>query len=898
MVEAGELMIRIRTKRLNKTLLRKEFSKHPKEYYSAKIFEEKGFKRQKCNVCGMNFWSIKETNNCGDSSHTPYGFFRDKPRKIRYVDFWKKFSEFFKDNGHEIIKRYPVVSRWRPDLYFTIAGIQDFQRLENGVMSFEYSANPLLVPQPCLRFGDIENVGITGGHFTAFMMANQTAFNYPKEGYWRDRTMKLNFELLTKLLEISEEDVIYHEDVWAMPDFSVFGPSLEAFPKGLEIVNNVFTQFELVGNRIRELASKVVDVGWSFEKNLWFYTGYSSAYEATFSETLEKLRKEVDIDFDNSLYKKFATYSGELNRDEVKNVDEVEKRILRITGISKKSYEKEVMPAQAVYAVIDHTRALLFAVTDGSLPSNVGGGYNLRLILRRSLDFLEKYKLNFDMQTAAGFIAKELKEIYPELSSGLETFDKVVDLEKHRYGRAKESAKRVVEVLLDKSSEISKEQAKMLYESNGVTPELITSIAASKGIAVKLPENVYTEIIQKDMVKKEKEQKKPNFRIPKDIKETKKLYYDFTARADAKVLFSKGKYFVLDKTPFYPESGGQVQDTGTVNDTKVVDVQKIGEVIVHIADENTKFKKGEKVNAVVDEERRKAIIAHHTATHLISAAARKILGPHAWQEGAKKEQHKARIDIVHYDKLDGKQVRDIEGQVNSWLLNGIKVNVQEMSRGEAEGKYGVTIYQGHGVPAKRMRIVTIKTLDNKLIDAEACGGLHAAGRENYVGMVKIISTARIHDGIDRIEFVAGPAALKWFETLHDEINKISGLLSVDPLLTEKKVEEQQQELRLMHKIIEKNNEKLATSIAEAMPDEEFIEREVDVERKMMIKIADLLIKRNNDGVVLLKNKEGYFICMAGSASKKSAIETLKLRLKGKNFSGGGSEKFAEAKLEG
>lgn len=891
-------MMQMDTKDLSKPALREEFSKNHKEYYSTKLFEEKGFKRQKCKVCGKHFWGVVETNDCGDSSHTEYGFFKDKPKKVGYLEFWNKFSAFFKANGHTIIKRYPVVSRWRPDLYFTIAGIQDFQRIENGKLGFEYSANPLLVPQMCLRFSDIENVGVTGRHFTSFMMANQTSFNYPKEGYWRDRTVELNFELLTKVLGLPEEEVVYHEDVWAMPDFSGFGPSLENATKGLEVCNNVFTQFGVVGNKIAELDSKVVDTGWGFERLLWYYTGSPNVFEAVFGETLAHVRKEVKmpLDFDEEMYKRFAKHASSLNRDEVADYAAEESRVLKLSKITPAEYEKSIKPLQGLYASIDYTKTLLFAISDGSLPSNMGGGYNLRLILRRSLDFLEKYKIGIDMTTLAGFIAKEQKGLYPELSQNLDIFGKVIDIESSRYRNTKEGARKIIEVLLSKGTNVTKEQAKTMYQSNGIPPELIESVAESKGIRISLPKDVYNDIIQTDMVKKEKAEKKLDVEIPKDVKETEKLYYDFVANAEAKVLFAKGAYFVLDKTPFYPESGGQVQDTGTVNGVNVVDVQKIGNVIVHVADKNTGFKKGDKVVAIVDEERRKAIIAHHTATHLISAAARKILGQHAWQEGARKDQNKAHIDIVHYDKLSENEADSIENQVNSWLINGVKVNAQEMSRGDAEGKYGFSIYQGHGVPAKTMRIITIKSLDNVLIDAEACGGLHAVGRETYLGIVKIISTSRIHDGVDRIEFAAGPAAARLFQTEHKEIGEMASKLNAEPGNVNKRLSDLQEENKAMHKIVEKTGELLATSLAESIPDAELIDREVEVDKKMMIRIADMLIKRNSSCTVVLRNRDGYLLCMSGTASKRSAIDTLKSKFKGKTFTGGGSQRFAEAKL--
>ena len=152
--------------------------------------------------------------------------------------------------GHEEIERYPVVSRWRQDLYFTIASIQDFQRIENGKMSFEYNANPLIVPQICMRFTDTANVGLTGRHFTSFMMAGQHAFNYPKEGYWRDKTIELNYKVLTELVGVKKKELSYIEDVWAMGDFSEFGPCLESFSNGVEIVNSVFTQFEYVDGKV------------------------------------------------------------------------------------------------------------------------------------------------------------------------------------------------------------------------------------------------------------------------------------------------------------------------------------------------------------------------------------------------------------------------------------------------------------------------------------------------------------------------------------------------------------------------------------------------------------------------------------------------------------------------
>ncbi|MGC8710484.1 MAG: alanine--tRNA ligase [Candidatus Micrarchaeia archaeon] len=879
--------------KLSKESLREQFSKDFKEYYSTELFEREGFKRRKCKICGRYFWSIRDRDTCDDPIHTQYTFFSDKPTNISYYEFWKKFEEFFKKNGHEIIKRYPVVSRWRQDLYFTIASIQDFQRIENGKMSFEYNANPLIVPQICLRFSDIENVGVTGRHFTSFMMAGQHAFNWPKEGYWRDKTIELNFNFLTGVLGVKKENLVYHEDVWAMGDFSEFGPCLESFSNGNELVNSVFTQFQSFNGNVSELQGKVVDVGWGFERLLWFYTGHENAYEAVFHNQIEEIKKKTGIEFDSNLFKKFSMAAGELNVDEVKNVDVLEKKIFEKTGITSKIYNEKLRPIQAIYSILDHTRTTLFAVNDGSLPSNIGGGYNLRVLLRRMFAFIEEYKLDISIQEIAKSIAKDLNGLYPELESSLDTFGNVVEVEKERYAKSKASARKLVESIIAKNKPIGAEEAKVLYESHGVTPEFISAIAKEKKIDIELSENVYSQIVESDFVKKEKA-KKIEIDLP-ELPATAQLYYEFAVESKSKVLYAKDKYIVLDKTPFYPEGGGQEPDTGTINGINVVNVQKVGNVIVHVLDssisKSSYFEQGSEVVAKVNEVRRNRLIAHHTATHLISACSREILGKHAWQEGASKAPDKAHIDIAHYEKLSEEQVKAIENKVNSYIMNGIKVSVSEMDRGEAESKYGFTIYQGHGVPAKKMRIVTITTKEGKLIDAEACGGLHAVNREYLLGLVKIIGSYRIHDGVDRMEFVAGGAALDYFRMEDSQLQKMSPLLNLE----KDKVYEGVVSLKEKQKELYKNYTLVVELAAKAIADSSIEKSEYVIEInapvELMRGVAQELTKKRNC-IALVKSKD-YCVCI--SSSSKSAIEFAKSTLK--NFSGGGSAKVAEGKLK-
>ncbi len=879
----------------NKEYLREEFSKHYEKYYSTKLFDEKGFKRRKCKICGRYFWSISDRDVCGD--HEPYSFFKEKPIRTTYEEFWEKFDSFFRKNGHKVIKRYPVVSRWRQDLYFTIASIQDFQRIENGKMEFEYSENPLIVPQICLRFTDIENVGVTGRHFTGFMMAGQHAFNWPDEGYWRDKTIELNYEFLTKVLGVKDEDLVYHEDAWAMGDFSEFGPCLESFSNGLELVNSVFTQYEYSNGMVKELPGKVVDVGWGFERLLWFYSGFDNAYYSTFSNTIEKLKGRVGLNFESESFKRFASVSAELDVTEIKNEREREAALLKQAGITSETYEKEVKPMQAFYAILDHTRTLLFAIADGALPSNVGGGYNLRIILRRALEFIDKYKFDIDLKEVARLEAAELKNLYSELYQNLDIFDKVLDIEKERFAKSKELASKTVEQLLKSKKSIDRNELKVLYESYGITPEFISNAAAKKGIRIELPENVYSGILEGDFAKKEKA-KKIDVELP-ELPATKPLYYDYAEKASAKVLFAKKRHVVLDKTPFYPEGGGQLADHGTINGIKVVDVQKVGGIIVHVMskDVDGELKPGGDVEAVVDVERRRRLMVHHTATHLVNACARKVLGKHVWQEGTTKDYDKARLDITHYDKLTEEQIEAIERCANGYIAEGIKVDVKEMERGDAEAKYGFTIYQGHGVPSKKLRIVTISTSKGELIDAEACGGLHLAGREQMLGMVKIINTYRAHDGIDRIEFVAGAAALDYFDKVDNELSNIAKALNAEKLGSYKAVLSNMDSYRAMYKKLGEYNDLVAGLIAKNLKGKGRIVLDLgNADRGLMRKVATQVVEDDSTAVVLLTNSNKEFVCIAGEDSGIAAIDFAKEKLDG-NFTGGGKDRIAEGRLK-
>ncbi|MCL4365558.1 alanine--tRNA ligase-related protein, partial [Candidatus Marsarchaeota archaeon] len=620
-----------------------------------------------------------------------------------------------------------------------------------------------------------------------------------------------------------------------------------------------------------------------------------SAFETVFHDVIEGLRPKVGFEIDGRLFRKFSAVSSEIDIMEKRGRTR-EYALLKKAGISKEDYEKSIKPTQAFYAILDHARTLLFAITDGALPSNIGGGYNLRIILRRALGFIDEYGLKFDLDEVAALEAEELKRLFPELSDSMGLFSKVIDIEKGRFARTKENAGRIIEGMLSKSKSIDAKRLRTLYESNGITPDLIENTAARKGIKVDMPESSYEDILKGDFVAKEKGKG-----IDMDvhgIDKTEQLYYKLAEESESNVLKSEKNYLVLDRTPFYPEGGGQEADNGTINGHKVEDVQRVGDVIVHIMKENIDGKKdvhpGSKVHCIVDRERRRRLMVHHTSTHLMSAAARSVLGKHAWQEGTRKSFDKAHIDVAHYDKLGSEDVRMLEQFVNSKLFGGIKVTVKYMDRKDAEGKYGFEIYQGHGVPSHTMRMVIIEGMDGGFIDAEACGGLHVAGMEQAIGMIKIIDTERISDGVDRIVFVAGDAALDYFRNVSNVLSDAALKLNTEQSRVVERIELIGEENRKARKQMQEYKEAMAENIATSIASSSETETEIDLPKDVLRLIATKAVGINASAVVLLCNKAGEAVCITGDKSVVSALDFIKSRAKG--FTGGGNKKFAEGKI--
>ena len=754
---------------ISKSFLLERFKQQPEKYWQVELFNEKGFSRLQCSKCSKFFWSLDANKQiCSDSTCTPYSFLNSPitKKKLDYVEMWKTFENYFKKKDHTPVARYPVIDRVRPDLYFTIASIQDFQRIDkSGNMFFVYPFNPLIVPQICLRFGDIQSVGVSGRHLTSFCMSGQHAFNFKNKGYFKNECIRYNFEFLTKELGIPEEELVYIEDLWHMPDFSAFGPSLETFSKGCELVNSVFMQFQATqGTNFKELPIKVIDVGWGHERLVWFSNGTPTIYEPTFGPIVDELKRKAGIKINPELLAEISSAVSALDFDkEGKNIEKIYKKL----KITDRTLNTQLYPLQAIYAICDHLRTILFALADGGIPSNVGGGYNLRVLLRRVFNFQDKYNFNFDLMKIVEAHANYLRRMYPELKEALNTINKVLEIERVKYNATKEASKKLVERMVAKKESFNREKLTTLYESHGISPEYIQQFRD-----IKIPENFYEEITSKHVSAKnpiQKEKEEVYFKI----QPTKLAYYETPQEFefDANVIKVINKYVVLDKTLFYPGGGGQEHDIGTIGNSKVLSVEKMKDVVIHLVD-NPTFYEGDLIHCIVNQDRRLQLMQHHTATHIINAAARSVLGPHINQAGAHKSYEKAHLDITHFQGISNEELSKIEDLANNIIRRGIKTRINVYPRDVAEKRFGLKIYQGGNIEGKKIRIVDIPK-----IDVEACSGTHLPTTKD-VKAIKILRSSKIQDGIVRIEFVAGQKALDEIKKEKDLLKRLSEKLKI------------------------------------------------------------------------------------------------------------------------
>lgn len=761
-----------------KKRFKKTASEQPDKYYATTVLKAEGFARGVCKKCGTAFWSAQAgRETCDDPSCSGgFRFFEDNPARepLDYVQVWKRFSALFRKLGYTPINRYPVIARWRDDTDFVQASIYDFQPY---VVSGEIDppANPLVVPQFSLRFNDIDNVGITMSHMTGFIMIGQHAF-MPKERWDQAKVFRDIYTWLTQGLGLPKEEIIFHEDAWA--GGGNFGPCMEFFSRGCELGNQVYMLYEQSEGGDKELPLKVLDMGMGQDRVAWFTQGRGTIYDAAFPTVMERLYERTGVRPDEQLVRKYLPYASYLNADEIEDIAATWGRVGKEIGEEPAKLKERILPLAALYSVAEHARTLLVALSDGGLPSNVGGGYNLRVILRRALGFIDDYGWNVSLGEVCHWHADYLKELYPEVARNLDDVEKILVFEKQRYDEAKRRNEHVVERLVAKEGSVSTEKLVELYDSQGIAPEELAKAARKAGKSVVVPDNFYALVAERHSTNRTastatvKGEELPLEGLPA----TEALYfdhYDYVA-FEAHVLKVIGRRVVLDRSAFYPTSGGQINDVGTLGGVEVVDVFKqatpAGTVIVHVLSKEVPFKAGEKVPGRIDLERRTQLAQHHTATHILTGSCRRVLGDHVWQAGAAKTVEKSRLDITHYEQLSEQDVAAIEEVANGVVEENLPVVKSFMARDVAEKRYGMRLYQGGAVPGKRLRIVSVEGFD-----VEACGGTHLDVTGD-VGHIKILRTSKIQDGVVRLEFVAGAAADRALGVKKGVVREALGLL--------------------------------------------------------------------------------------------------------------------------
>jgi len=799
----GEFVACLSAKEIKK-LAKPEFAANPDKFYPTPTLKKLGFSRASCPSCGNNFWRHTDKRiTCGDSQcEKKYTFIgvgtgkgRNKPdgtpgTKISYAQAWEGFRNSLSTARIPCtpIPRYPVVARWRADVDYVAAGIFCFQPYcVTGELA--PPANPLICPQFCLRFNDLDNIGLTGRHYSGFIMLGIQVFNKPNEyKFWMNECVEFNYRWLTEELEIDPDEITFIEDVWA--GGGNLGPSIEYFVSGLELGNMVFMQYKTFPDGSREpLQVQVIDVGIGLERVPWLINGSPTSYVDVFPSALEFLQSRINLDVHDDVWKKFGPLSCLLNVDEVDDLQATWNYIGEQIGMEGDKVKDAVEPVKELYTILDHTRSVLMAVEDGSLPSNVGGAANVRNILRRSFALLQNKGWWEKLGGMAGFLElfnkhkQDLSTIYGPFKE-YKSFKSIIELEYKRWqttdSAQAEKLQKLIKKKGPKDSKLTLDEWIVCVSSWGVAADQVAKITGQP-----IPLNLYYEIAsrQEKMVRATAAQLYATAHLP----ETNSLYYgnhlqyEFTGKI-LEVMRnvtdgSKPNIVVLDQSSFYPTSGGQEHDTGkmTIDGVvyDVVDVMKVGPCVLHVLNPplpeaaSLDSYKGKEASGVVDEVRRSQLRNNHTAAHVVNAACVAVLGPHVWQAGAKKSVHQAHLDITHFESITFEQQQQIETTANEIVFTGTEVEKGHMPKDEAEAKFGMSLYQGGVVPGNSLRVVNIKG-----IDTEACCGTHA-DNTSEIGFIKILKVLRISDGIVRLYFVAGKRALEVVNKENALINSLT-----------------------------------------------------------------------------------------------------------------------------
>ncbi|MCX6662210.1 MAG: alanine--tRNA ligase [Euryarchaeota archaeon] len=713
--------------------------------YDLQFFHTNGYHRKKCKACGDYFWTLDaQTEYCGDQPCVKFSFI-GKPlakKPLTLADVREGFLSFFEKHGHsrlhypETGQRCPVVARWRSDIYLTIASIADFQpHVTSGVVP--PPANPLVISQPCIRLNDLDEVGRSGRHLTTFEMMGHHAFNKNiDEIYWKEETVAYCDEFFRKKIGIPREAINYKEQLWIGGGNA--GPCVEVLAGGLEIATLVFMNMKedehgktiIEGKPYAPNPLNIVDTGYGLERIAWFTTGTPTVYETAFPKMLSYLCDSIPDTSDMG----------------------------------------------SIYALADHTKCLSFMLGDGIVPSNVKAGYLVRLIIRRSLRFIEKLQLQDSLrhlvEQQLGYLATE----FPSLKKREDQIYEILDIETRRFSETLSKGEGLIKRILKEKQTIDPSALIMLYDTHGMPPDVVQNIAQNENITVSIPPNFDSMIAELHSHEKAAEEIQ---QVRTDLPQTHPLYYDdhYTKEFDATILWKqttpRGTEVILDKTAFYPEGGGQPADKGELvidgKSIQVLHVEKTAGSIIHVLDSSAEI--GKKVHGKIDWDHRYTLMKHHTGTHVVNGALRRLFGEHIWQAGSQLALTEARFDFAHYKPIAEDEIQKIESVANEFIRQAIPVEKKVMQRNDAERAFGFRLYQGGVPPGNLIRVLNIPG-----IDVEACGGTHLNNTKE-IEKVRILKAERIADGVNRITFAAGKMADAYANEENKLYRRVTDLLS-------------------------------------------------------------------------------------------------------------------------
>lgn len=856
-----------------------------------KIFEDLGYKEQTCQTCGNVFYSQVDRDTCGDAPCDEYGFIgnpaTDKPYDLYEIQ--QTFREFLAKEGHEHIARYPILAkRWRDDVFLVGASIFCFQPwVTSGLV--KPPANPLEIEQPSIRLNDVDNVGRTGRHMTCFTMGSHTVINYPDDMiYWEDETIRLCHEFFA-YIGINTEEITFIKSWWKGGGNE--GPCYEICVRGVELATLVFMQYKTLDNGDKEeIPIKVVDTGYGLERIAWISQGTPTAYDACFAPVIEKLKEITGVELNEEILGRNAQIAGMMDIEDIGDIKELRQQVANSLEITLEELMDFAEPMEAVYIIADHTRCLAFMFADGIIPSNVKEGYLARLVLRRTIRFMKELGMKESLFDVMKIQLDFLTKFYPEIKESQDHIMNIINLEEERYAKTVEKGKKTVKRTIKRLKKEGKTSMPLetlidLYDAQGMPPETVEELASGdKDFEVKVPDNFFT--IVADMHSEEEKTKKKVFEV--DATETDLLFYKdvYQKEFDAKILDVVEKdgtcNLIFDKTVFYPEGGGQPSDIGIISiEGKVYEIEyasKINNVILHqvalgededasqAVDELKKFI-GTDIHGAINWNRRITLARHHTGTHLVIAAARKVLGAHIWQAGAQKGLARSRIDLSHYKRITQEEINKIEKLANELVMQNIPLDIQWMTRDDAEKEYGFTLYQGGVVPGADIRVVKIPG-----IDVQACAGTHLS-RTGEVGPIKINKTERVQDGVERIDFSAGLAAVDSIQNDNDILRESSGVFKVTNDQLPKTCDRFFSEWKAQKNEIVKLQKEIANLKVASLDDEiidvkglRVLKQIIDSDIKEIQKIATDFTDNDKADVVLMGNNDGKIL---GAATQKA-----------------------------